>query len=115
MAEDNYDDLFEQKISPSPDKIIIVPISQLYQFPSHPFKVNRDEALTELAASIKEFGVMTPALVRPRKEGGYEIISGHRRKAACALAEVYEMPKTLAECNYMENMSKATGRRLAEN
>ncbi len=97
MAEDNFDDLFEQKISPPPDRVITVPISDLHPFPNHPFKVNRDEALTELAASIKEFGVMTPALVRPRKEGGYEIISGHRRKAACALVDVYEMPVIVRE------------------
>lgn len=97
MAEDNFDDLFEQKVPASPDKVITVPISDLHPFPNHPFKVNRDEALSELAASIKEFGVMTPALVRPRKEGGYEIISGHRRKAACALADVYEMPVIVRE------------------
>ena len=97
MAEDNFDDLFKQKVPEPPDKVITVPISQLYPFPNHPFKVNRDEALSELAASIKEFGVMTPALVRPRKEGGYEIISGHRRKAACTLVDVYEMPVIVRE------------------
>lgn len=97
MAEDNFGDLFAQKVPEPPDKVITVPISQLYPFPNHPFKVNRDEALSELAASIKEFGVMTPALVRPRKEGGYEIISGHRRKAACALVDVCEIPVIVRE------------------
>ena len=53
MAEDNFDDLFEQKGSAPPDKVITVPISDLHPFPNHPFKVNRDEGLTELAASIK--------------------------------------------------------------
>lgn len=97
MAEKSYEDLCEQIIAAPADKVITVPISELYPFPNHPFKVNRDEALSELAASIKEFGVMTPALVRPHKEGGYEIISGHRRKAACALADVYEMPVIVRE------------------
>jgi ParB family chromosome partitioning protein len=83
--------------SKQPEKIITVSVSELYPFPNHPFKVTRDEALSELAASIREFGIMTPALVRPRKEGGYEIISGHRRKTACALAEVYEMPVIVRE------------------
>jgi ParB family chromosome partitioning protein len=92
MADKNQDDLYEQLVSPPPDKIITVPISELHPFPNHPYKVNRDDALSELAASIKEFGVVTPALVRPRKVGGYEIISGHRRKAACALVDVFEMP-----------------------
>lgn len=92
MAEKSFDDLFEQKLSPRPDKIITAPISELHPFPNHPYKVNRDGALNELAASIKEFGVVTPALVRPRKEGGYEIISGHRRKAACVLVDIFEMP-----------------------
>jgi ParB family transcriptional regulator, chromosome partitioning protein len=84
-------------VTKSVDQVITVPISELYSFHNHPFKVNRDEALSELAASIKEFGVVTPALVRPRKEGGFEIISGHRRKAACALADVYEMPVIVRE------------------
>ncbi len=84
-------------VTKSVDQVITVPISELYSFRNHPFKVNRDEALSELAASIKEFGVVTPALVRPRKQGGYEIISGHRRKAACALADVYEMPVIVRE------------------
>jgi ParB family chromosome partitioning protein len=92
MAEKSFDDVFEQKVSPPPDTVINVPISELHPFPYHPYKVNRDRALNELAASIKEFGVVTPALVRPRKEGGYEIISGHRRKTACALVDVFEMP-----------------------
>ena len=97
MAEDNFDDLFEQKGPAQQDKVITVPISQLHSFPNHPFKVNHDEALSELAASIKEFGVITPALVRPRKEGGYEVISGHRRKAACTMADIYEMPVIVRE------------------
>lgn len=97
MAEKTFDDHFEQKAPALPEKVITVPISELYPFLNHPYKVNRDEALSELAASIKEFGVVTPALVRPRKEGGYEIISGHRRKAACALVEVFEMPVIVRE------------------
>lgn len=72
--------------------ITFVPLSNLHSFPNHPYQVRQDEALTELANSIKESGVLVPALVRPRAAGGYELISGHRRKAACAIAGVFEMP-----------------------
>lgn len=77
--------------------ITFVPLSNLHSFPNHPYQVRQDEALTELANSIKESGVLVPALVRPRAAGGYELISGHRRKAACAIAGVFEMPVIVRE------------------
>lgn len=72
--------------------ITFIPLSELHSFSNHPYQVRQDESLNELANSIKESGVLVPALVRPRTEGGYELIAGHRRKAACAIAGVFEMP-----------------------
>ena len=74
------------------EAVIQIPLTDLYPFPNHPFKVREDDSMKETTASIKEFGVFTPAIVRPRKEGGYEIISGHRRKRACELAGIKAMP-----------------------
>ncbi len=74
------------------EEITFVPLSDLHSFPNHPYQVRQNETLTELADSIRESGVLVPALVRPRAGGGYELISGHRRKTACAIAGVFEMP-----------------------
>jgi len=76
----------------SKDTVIFVSLSDLHPFPNHPYQVRQDNELNELANSIRESGVLVPALVRPRAEGGYELIAGHRRKAACAIAGVFEMP-----------------------
>ena len=84
-----YDDLFqtdesreEEKLS----KIRDIPISEINEFPDHPFKVLMDEDMEQLVESIKRNGVMTPATVRLKEDGRYELISGHRRKKACELA-----------------------------
>lgn len=84
-----YDDLFqtdesceEAKLS----KIRDIPISEIDEFPDHPFKVLMDEDMEQLVESIKRNGVMTPATVRLKEDGRYELISGHRRKKACELA-----------------------------
>jgi len=69
-----------------------VPITELYPFPSHPFKVRSDESMQATIESIKAYGVLVPAIVRPRKEGGYEIIAGHRRKYACEQAGLKTIP-----------------------
>ena len=86
-----YDDLFqtdesreEEKLS----KIRDIPISEIDEFPDHPFKVLMDEDMEQLVESIKRNGVMTPATVRLKEDGRYELISGHRRKKACELAEL---------------------------
>ncbi|MBQ6207524.1 MAG: ParB/RepB/Spo0J family partition protein [Oscillospiraceae bacterium] len=76
----------------SNETVISVRLSDLYPFPNHPFQVREDEAMRETAKSVRDVGVLTPAIVRPRKEGGYEIISGHRRKRACELAGIETMP-----------------------
>ena len=74
------------------ETVVQIPLADLHPFPNHPFKVREDESMKETTASVKEFGVFTPAIVRPRTEGGYEIISGHRRKRACELAGIKTMP-----------------------
>lgn len=74
------------------EKSIPIPIDKLFPFPNHPFQVNNDEKMEEMAKTIKESGVSTPLIVRPRADGNYEIISGHRRKFASELAELKEVP-----------------------
>ena len=72
--------------------VVEVPLGDLYPFKGHPFKVLDDEKMEETVESIRKEGVLTPALVRPRIEGGYEIISGHRRKRACEILGMETMP-----------------------
>ena len=72
--------------------VVMVPLAELHPFPGHPFQVRDNESMRETAASVKENGVIIPGLVRPREEGGYEIIAGHRRKHACELAGLTAMP-----------------------
>ena len=84
-----YDDLFETDVSraeASLSKIREIPISEIDEFPDHPFKVLMDEDMEQLVDSIKRIGVMTPATVRQKEDGRYELISGHRRKRACEVA-----------------------------
>lgn len=84
-----YDDLFqtdESRAEAALSKIRDIPISEIDEFPDHPFKVLMDEDMEQLVDSIKRNGVMTPAIVRLKEDGRYELISGHRRKKACELA-----------------------------
>ena len=74
------------------DKITLLPLSELHDFPNHPFKVRDDEAMQETTESIRQYGVLVPAIVRPREDGGYEIIAGHRRRHGSALAGLSAMP-----------------------
>lgn len=76
---------------------IEVLISELHNFNNHPFKVNDDDKMEELIESIKQNGVLTPALVRSRAKGGYELISGHRRKHAAELAGIMQIPVIVKE------------------
>ena len=69
-----------------------LPSAELHPFPNHPFKVRDDETMQETTESIRQYGVLVPAIVRPREEGGYEIVAGHRRKHACELAGLETMP-----------------------
>lgn len=84
-----YDDLFqtdESRAEAKLSKIRDIPLSQIDEFPDHPFKVLMDEDMQQLVESIKRNGVMTPATVRLKEDGRYELVSGHRRKKACELA-----------------------------
>ena len=62
------------------ERIVSLPSAELHPFPNHPFKVRDDETMQETTESIRQYGVLVPAIVRPRKEGGNEIVAGHRRK-----------------------------------
>ena len=94
------DDLFttqKERDEGNQEKILEIPLADLHPFKNHPFQVTKNEELRELAESIKENGVVTPAIARPRPEGGYELIAGHRRKAACELAGIAAMPVVVRE------------------
>ena len=73
------------------EKIQIFPLTELHPFRNHPFQVRDDDEMDKMVDSIKEYGVMTPAIVRPRKDGGYEIVAGHRRCHASQRAGVETM------------------------
>ena len=74
------------------EKIKEILLGELHPFPDHPFGVRDDEAMEQTVDSIKEYGVLVPAIARPREDGGYEIIAGHRRKHACEIAGLKTMP-----------------------
>ena len=74
------------------DKVTHVPLTELHPFPGHPFQLRDDDAMRDTVDSIKEYGVLVPAIVRPSEDGGYEIVSGHRRKYASELAGLKTMP-----------------------
>ena len=91
----SYDDIFQTDQSRKEDqqeRVQEIPLSELHPFKGHPFKVLDDEAMQKTVESIAQFGVMTPAIARPRPEGGYELIAGHRRHHASELAGKETMP-----------------------
>ena len=91
----SVDDLFsteESRADENREKIVELPLKELFPFKDHPFKVIDDEAMFETAESVKKYGILVPAIARPRDEGGYELVAGHRRKRACELAELETMP-----------------------
>lgn len=95
MELTSYDEIFsteESRQDAAREKVMEIPLSELYAFRDHPFKVQDDERMLDTAQSIREYGVLVPAIVRPRKDGGYELISGHRRKRGCELAGLETMP-----------------------
>lgn len=95
----SYDDIFSteetrsaDKADSSVEKVQEIALSELFPFKDHPFKVLDNEDMQKTVESIQQFGVMTPAIARPREDGGYELISGHRRHHACELAGLETMP-----------------------
>ena len=90
-----YDDLFsteESRQDAKLEKVREIPLSELHPFKNHPFKVKDDEAMLETADSVRQYGILVPAIARPDPEGGYELVAGHRRHRASELAEKETMP-----------------------
>ncbi len=91
----SVDDLFsteEERAEARLEKVVNLSPAEISDFPNHPFKVRMDEAMQEMTESVKQYGVLVPALVRPKPEGGYEMVAGHRRKKAADLAGLAEIP-----------------------
>ena len=91
----SYDDLFsteETRQADAREQVLQIPLSELHPFKDHPFRVVDDDRMMETVESVKEYGVLVPAIARPLEDGGYEIVAGHRRKRACELAGLYTMP-----------------------
>lgn len=91
----SLDDLFsteESRADEIRERISEIPLTELFPFKDHPFKVIDNEAMFDTAESVKQYGVLVPAIARTRDEGGYELVAGHRRKRACELAELDTMP-----------------------
>lgn len=89
------DDLFstqDDRAESQLEKVVTLNPAEISDFPNHPFKVKQDDDMAEMVESIKKYGVLVPALVRPKEDGGYEMVAGHRRKFAASLAGVSEIP-----------------------
>lgn len=96
----SVDELFsteESRADSQREKVLDIPLSEISDFPNHPFKVKADEAMLEMADSVKQYGVLVPGLVRPKPDGGYEMVAGHRRKKASELAGKETMPCIVRE------------------
>ena len=96
LSLSSYDDIFTTEDARQEDqrgRVVEIPLGKLQHFHDHPFQVRHDQALQDMADSIKEYGVLSPALARPLPDGGgYEVISGNRRLEACILAGMQTMP-----------------------
>ena len=96
----SVDDLFsteESRADAQREKVLEIPLSELHPFKDHPFKVKDDEAMMETADSVRQYGVLVPAIARPDPEGGYELVAGHRRHRASELAGKETMPVIVRE------------------
>ena len=92
MALNSYDDMFKSGESRISEEVKPISLSELKPFEEQPFKVQLDESMDELVESIQQSGVLSPVIARPHKDGGYEILSGHRRVKACEIAGITEVP-----------------------
>ena len=100
-----YEELFmdeNERIEASLPKIYDIPIKLIDDFPAHPFKVKMDDDMEQLVASIKEQGLITPVILRPKEKGRYEMVSGHRRKEACLRAGLTEIKAEVREISHDE-------------
>lgn len=96
----SYDDIFKDDTSRADEqkeRVIELSLEELHPFRNHPFHVRDDEAMARTVESVKEYGVLTPGIARPLADGGYEVVSGHRRKRACELAGLTTMPFIVRE------------------
>ena len=91
-SADNLFSTEEERTKARLEKVVSLNPSEISDFPDHPFKVRMDSAMQEMAESVKQYGVLVPALVRPKQSGGYEMVAGHRRKKAAELANLAEIP-----------------------
>ena len=108
LALAGYNELFASTTPPAKnlihadfigERVVEIPLEELYPPEFHPFNVNDDEEMNTLAANIKQYGVREPGLARPRADGGYELLAGNRRKRACELAERLTLPVIIGELN----------------
>ena len=105
----SVDDLFsteESRADAGREKVVEIPLSELHSFKGHPFKVKDDDAMMETADSIRQYGVLVPAIARPDPEGGYELVAGHRRHRASELAEYSEIPVIIRDLSDEEAVSE---------
>lgn len=94
------DDFFttqEEREAQKREQVHIIPIKEIYNFPNHPYQVKDDEEMEEMVNTVKSSGVINPVIVRPKQNGGYEMISGHRRKRACEIAGIKEIKAIVRE------------------
>lgn len=100
LPTNSLDELFssqEERDDAKLERVRDIPLNELHPFKDHPFKIQSDEEMKRLIESIQKFGTLTPALARPLPEGGYELISGHRRLAACQVLGIETMPVIVRE------------------
>lgn len=100
LPTNSLDELFssqEERDDAKLERVKDIPLTELHPFKDHPFKIQNDDEMKRLIESIQKFGALTPALARPLPEGGYELISGHRRLAACQVLGVETMPVIVRE------------------
>ena len=91
----SVDELFttqEERDAAKRETVVDIPLSEISDFPNHPFKVKMDEAMMEMDDSIRQYGVLVPGMARPKESGGYEMVAGHRRKMASELAQKPTLP-----------------------
>ena len=100
LPMNSLDELFssqEERDDAKLERVRDIPLNELHPFKDHPFKIQNDDEMKRLMESIQKFGTLTPALARPLPEGGYELISGHRRLAACQVLGIETMPVIIRE------------------
>lgn len=100
LPTNSLDELFsshEERDDAKLERVRDIPLNKLHPFKDHPFKIQNDEEMKRLIESIQKFGTLTPALARPLPDGGYELISGHRRLAACQVLDIETMPVIIRE------------------